>query len=295
MKIKPFWAIMLTVVLIWVANYIYAEKHKLERPVFLNHYLDLNLKNEQYIPFYFITNKDDTSFIQFVELGNIRGIPDRFGENEGVEVVEQFGRYSLKRVNIQFDPEAFVTSGETVKFDNMVVHFSGNEVATYSIGQIVFQYQKEQWDPLSFKSGSVGEYSETRLNAKEALTIESVDTVFDDALQDQFLIKLHSANGVETEQLRPVLESDEWNHAKGIDLREMNFPLQLAAGAWLNVKSYADPALHAVLDVKIDLNGTTEAGESFVTRVGHLHYYPYMTKESIRQVIEDRTEVKAHE
>lgn len=295
MKIQPFWAIMLTLLLIWVANYIYAEKHKLERPVFLNHYLDLNVENEQYIPFYFITNKEDTSFIQIVELGNIRGTPDRFVENEGVEEVEQFGRYSLKRVNIQFDPEAFVTSGETVKFDDMVVRFSGNETAIYPIGQIVFQSQKEQLDPLSFKSGSAGGYSETRLDAKEELTIESVHTVFGDALQDQFLIKLHSANGVETEQLGPLLESDEWSNAKGIDLRKLNFPLQLAAGDWLTVKSYADPALHAILDVKIDLNGTTEAGESFVSRVGHIHHYPYMTKESIRQIIEDRTEGKAHE
>ncbi|PIC86935.1 hypothetical protein CSV72_06020 [Sporosarcina sp. P20a] len=295
MKIKPFWAIMLTIVLIWVGNYMYAEQHKLDHPVFLNHYLDISLENELYIPFYFITNKDDTSYIQLVELGNIRGTPDRFGENEGVEEVEQFGRYSLKRVNIQFDPEASVKPGETVRFNEMVVHFTGHDTKIYPIGQILFQRQKEELDPFAFKSGSVGEYSEARLAAREALTIESVSTVFDDTLQGKFHIKLQSADHAETEQLETVLESDEWSKTKGTDIRKMKFPLHLKMGDWLTVKSYADPSLHALLDVKIDLNGTTEAGELFVGQVGHLHFYPYMTKESIQRVIDERTEVENHE
>lgn len=177
----------------------------------------------------------------------------------------------------------------------MVVHFSGHDTTIYPIGQILFQRQNEQLDPFSFKSGSVGEYSEARLVAREALTIESLTTVFDDTLQGKFHIKLQSADSAETEQFEPILESDEWSKTKGIDIREMKFPLHLKMGDWLTVKSYADPSLHALLDVKIDLNGTTEAGEMFVGQVGHLHFYPYMTKESIQQVIDDRTEVDNHE
>ena len=295
MKIKPFWAILVVIMLIWVGNYLYAEKYKLKHPIFLDHYLDLNLNHEQYIPFYFITNKGDTSFIQTVELGNIRGMPDQFIGNNGVEEMEQFGRYSLKRVNIQFHPETFVTPEETVKFNEMTVYFSDNHTTDYSIGQIAFSPEKEELNPLTFKSGSAGEYTETRLNATESLSIESVSTLLDDALQGRFHIKLQSATSTETAQPEPVIENDEWNKAKGTELRKMKFPLRLNKSDWLTVKSYADPSLHAIMDVKINLYGTAESGESFTGQVGHLQYEPYLTTESIRQIIDDRTEVANHE
>lgn len=295
MKIKPFWAILLVIVLMWAGNYIYAEKHKLKHPVFLNHYLDLNADYEQYIPFYFITNKEDASFIQTVELGSIRGMPDQFRGDNGIEEMEQFGRYSLKRVYIQFNPETYVTSSETKKFDKMTVYFSENHTTNYPIGRIVFQPEKEERNPLSFKSGSSGEYTETRLNVTEALALESVSTAFDDALQDRFHIKLQNANSNETVQPNPVIENAEWNKATGSDVREVNFPLHLDKSDWLTVKSYADPSLHAAMDVKINLSGTTETGKPFTAQVGHLQYEPDLTKDSIQQIIDERVEVAHHE
>lgn len=209
--------------------------------------------------------------------------------------MEQFGRYSLKRVNIQFHPETFVTPEETVKFNEMTVYFSDHHKTDYSIGQIAFQPEKEKLDPLSFKSGSAGEYMETRLNVTEALSIESVSTILDDALQGRFHIKLQSATSTETLQSEPVIENDEWNKAKGTDISKMNFPLRLDKNDWLTVKSYADPSLHATMDVKINLYGTTETGESFTGQVGHLQYEPYLTKESIQQIIDERMEAVNHE
>lgn len=295
MKIKPFWAILLVIVLIWAGNYIYAEKHKLKHPIFLNHYLDLNADYEQYIPFYFITNKEDTSFIQTVELGSIRGMPDQFRGDNGIEEVGQFGRYSLKRVYIQFNPEAYVTSSGTEKFDEMTVYFSEHHITNYPIGQIVFQPEKEGLNPLSFKSGSSGEHTETRLNVTEALTLESVSTAFDDLLQDRFHIKLQNAISNETIQPKPVVENDEWNKVKGIDVRKAKFPLHLDKSDWLTVKSYADPSLHAAMDVKINLYGTMETGEPFSGQVGHVQYEPYLTKDSIQQIIDERMEAAHHE
>lgn len=295
MKIKPFWTILVIIVLIWIGNYLYAEKHKLDQPIFLNHYLDIDLTHESYIPLYFITNKGDTSFIQTVELGNVRGMPDQFVGHNGVEEIEQFGRYSLKRVNVQFHPEAYVTPEELLKFTEMTVYFSEHHTTDYPIGQITFRTDKERLDPLEFRSGSAGEYTETRLNAIDALSIKSVSTTFDDVLQGRFHIKLQSATSDEIEQPEPVIENDEWDKAKGTDIREMKLPLHLDRNDWLTVKSYVDPSLHAIMDVKIYLEGTTEAGQPFTGQVGHLQYEPYFTKESIQEMIDERMEVEDHE
>lgn len=294
MKFQPFWILFISILLIWAGNYLYAEQHKLAHPVFLDHYMDVNTENELFIPFYFITNKADPSFIQVVELGNMRGAPDRSIGNNGVEEVEQFGRYSLRRVNIQFDPLPISSSDEKVVSDKMTVYFSEHQMTDYPIGRMVFQNENEASDPLAFKSGSAGEYTETRLDVTESLSIESIETSFDDVLEDRFHIKVQSASSTESAQPEPVIESDEWNKAKGTDVRNMKFPLWLEGNDWLTVKSFVDPSLHAVLDITVRLNGRTEAGKAFTTRVGHLEE-PYVTTEVLQQIIEKRTEEGRHE
>ncbi|AXI00811.1 hypothetical protein DV702_14510 [Sporosarcina sp. PTS2304] len=295
MKVQPFWGIMLIIGIVWISNYMYAYSQKLDQPVFLNHYIDYHLSEEQYTPFYFLTNKEDSSFIQVVEVGDIRGYPDRFGEHNGIETIEQFGRYSLKRVMIRFDEEAVDTLTEPVRFDKMNVYFSEQSETIYPIGQIVFHPLREEYRPFTTSSVSGGNHTESRLTVDEELVIDSVNTSFDELLDERLMIKLSSAS-LNKEKSNKVLSSnEEWNQTKGIDRRDVELPLVLDKGDYLTVKSYAEPSLHAVLMIAIEIKGTTKAGAPFTAKEGYVQFEPSINKQQVERLIKQRTEADANE
>ncbi|WP_153732833.1 hypothetical protein [Sporosarcina obsidiansis] len=294
MKVRLFWVIMALIGISWVANFIYAQSQKLEQPVFLNHFIDVRTYDNQYVTFYYLTNKEDQSFIQVVELGDIRGLPERVGSNDGVREIDQFGRYSLREVTVQFSPEMSGTPTAPQRFTEMNVYFSEEKPTTYPIGQIVFHPWEEQVQPFTFVSTHAGIHMEERVRIAEPIMIESVNNSFENELRDHLFVKLQSAQDFASEQTAYEYGDKEWNEVKGTDARAVKFPVKLKTDDWLAIKSFIDPELHAVLDMAIGLKGKTDTGEPFTVPAGYM-YYPHLDKQAVQTIIRERTGAGSNE
>lgn len=290
MKSKTFWIVLASTAVVWAANYAYAYKHKLERPVFLNHYVDLWQHTDMPLTMYYITNKSDTSEIQYAELGGKRIFPDRFSAG-GFEEVDQFGSYSLRRVEFLIDEPPPEAAGDV--YSSMLVVFTEYPQAEYEIGAIAVRPEKMGDVPFTETSGFSGDYQETRMKVDESFTIGQVDFSAGELLNNGFFMKFNRSGlaadneGIEMDK--------QWKVVKGADLRAGALPFSVEKGDWFTVSSYIDETLHSALfDAAVALQGETAAGKSFSSIVFH-HQYPYVDLQSAKQLIEQRTGADAHE
>ncbi|GKV64340.1 MULTISPECIES: hypothetical protein [unclassified Sporosarcina] len=296
MKMRPFWVIMTIILISWAANFAYAESKKLAHPIFVDHYIDVWWEQNPYFSIYYLANKEGRSTIQSVELGDWQGAPEHFGTDPEFEEVDQYGRYSLRRVTLQMNQPPAVT--EAQKFREITVNFTDGSTVQTEIGQITVLRPEFGAQPFTDQSSASGEYEKTQLLPGEDVTIESVKTSFDDVLQNQFFIKLymreHSLDQGAMPEGMSEYEEKSWQNVPGIDVRTAQFPFDMEKGERLTITSAADLKLRGVLQMDIEVAGKTAANEPFTTIASYISY-PQFTGEEIKQLIKKRTEAKSIE
>ena len=295
MKIRPFWVILVLTGILWVANLAYAQSQKLDQPIFVDHYVDMWWEESPFLQFYYLANKEDRSIVQSVELGDWLGSPE-WGIDSEIAEVDQFGRYSLRRVTVQFNhlPEI----QEQQIFHEVTVHFSESPSTVAQIGRIVVHPPSDGTSPFNDNTHSSGDYDKSQLIPGEVVTVESIHTSFDELLQNQFFMKAYSPklrllSKPLADGMRDFKEK-YWQEAPGVDVRTVEFPFELQQGEPLIVSSTADLKFRAVMDIDIELIGETATKEPFKEKVGYISY-PQFTKQEIQQLIEKRTKAVPNE
>lgn len=106
MKPRFFWIALILIGISWISNSIYAHSKQLDKPIFLDHYIDVELQDYIYITFYYLTNKNDSSVVSSVSTGELIGYPeDPYFTDEGIQNRQSFNNHVLRSVNVRFDLE----------------------------------------------------------------------------------------------------------------------------------------------------------------------------------------------
>lgn len=295
-KIRPFWVILTIIGISWAVNFGYAESKKLDRPIFVDHYIDVWWEESPYFSFYYLANKEDRSTIQWVELGDWQGVPETYDMDHEIEEVEQYGRYSLRRVTLQMNGLPEIT--EAQKFRNLTVYFTEGASVQAEIGQITVQPPYDGAQPFTEQFHQSADYEKSLLIPTEDLTVESVRTSVDDLLQNQFFIKLYVREHSLTKRPLPkgmdAYEEKSWQNVPGIDVRTVQFPFDMQKDEHLTISSKTNLKLPSVFQMDIEVSGKTAVNEPFATRASYISY-PQFTGKEIKQLIDKRTEAGAIE
>ena len=75
----------------------------------------------------------------------------------------------------------------------------------------------------------------------------------------------------------------------GLDLKNIQFPLNLKESKRLSVYSKFAKDLKAVLDLSIHISGTTESGRPFSTAVSGIIVRPYLEQKDVNAIIKEKT------
>src|SRR4051794_23819727 len=103
MRERYFWAAIVLIALSWVINSLYAQSKQLKEPLFLNHYIETTMGDHTYITFYYVTNKNDTSRVSYVNLGELTGYVqnDYFHTNPTYQNIDTYTHHGLRSVSVQ--------------------------------------------------------------------------------------------------------------------------------------------------------------------------------------------------
>ncbi|MEK5040189.1 hypothetical protein [Sporosarcina sp. FSL K6-3457] len=296
MKGRFFWVALGLIGVSWVVNSMYAYSKQLDEPIFLDHYIDMVYQDHYYMTFYYLTNKNDTSSIVSMNAGDSRAYPTEqsYGWN-GVDRIDNrqtFNHYVLRSVNVEF----YNPYGDRLEdsFTEMDVVFSDGRVVTAPIGRIMTHPSTIDTRPLEHtSSGSSSDNTgQNYYRTLEPLTIEAVEYSFQDDLQDDLSIKLHTLKGQlkskATEAAFSDLMDSEWNDLPGTDLENVIFPFHLKENDRISIHSKLPTTSTKVLNVTIYISGTTESGTDFTTTSGIITQ-PYLEKQDVAELIEAKT------
>ncbi|AMQ08149.1 hypothetical protein [Sporosarcina psychrophila] len=293
MKPRFFWIALILIGISWISNSIYAHSKQLDKPIFLDHYIDVELQDYIYITFYYLTNKNDSSVVSSVSTGELIGYPeDPYFADEGIQNRQSFNNHVLRSVNVRFDLEQ-PSVPEIYSFTEMDIFFSNGKKITTPIGIVnIFPYFNERI-PLEQVSTMMGSnYNNADYRATEPLTVDTIKGSYQEVLQDNFLIKINSPSNptvsqtTEKEFLDPM--EKEWRKLPGLDLKNVQLPFDLKNGERLSVYSSISKNLKAVFDLSIHISGKSESGRVFSTTV-RFNHQPYLEQKDVNAIIKEKT------
>ena len=143
MKARFFWVALSLIGISWTLNSFYAHSKQLDEPIFLNHYIETTMQENTYLTFYYLTNKNDTSHVSFVNMGTVGGyiVGDHFFYTPNLlDLNEQtFTHHVLRSIQVEFNSSDFETAVRDgdFSFDEMDVFFTDGREMTVPIGQVI--------------------------------------------------------------------------------------------------------------------------------------------------------------
>ncbi|GKV56200.1 hypothetical protein NCCP2222_21470 [Sporosarcina sp. NCCP-2222] len=279
MKERVFWILLSIIGLSWIANYLYADAKRLEVPVFLDHFVDTTMNDENYLTFYYLTNKDDLSQVNYVHINKAMGYVERdIGFSTGMPTDIQSFRHSvLRKITVLVNNAAleYHAGDGDFKFNEMEVFFSDYRDVKADIGEVILKQpppSSESDDPLNAVSwgGSTRGDSFTGFNVYEPLQVEAI-TLAIPQLNDRLTFKLSGGD--------PAQQTKD---GKGLPLKELQFPIRLKQGQQFNVTTYFGDSTDYV-ESSYAVSGRTDSGETFQT-IGTFLHEPYLTQADVQEI-----------
>ena len=176
----------------WIVNSMYAYSKQLDEPIFLDHYMDVAYQDDLYMTFYYLTNKNDTSSVNSISAGEVKGYPEHPYFFDGqVQNEQTFSNHVLRSVLVKFnlDPSS---QPKDYSFTEMDVFFSDGRVITAPIGHVMIHPSTTTKAPLDQIRTRGNNFNQSRYRAIRPLTIEAIEGSFPDLLQDYFFIKVNT-------------------------------------------------------------------------------------------------------
>ncbi|MFS0821894.1 hypothetical protein [Bacillus sp. 1P02SD] len=281
MKGKIFWASILIITLSYIGNYIYFHTKQLDAPIFLEHFYELtmNEEDETTLPFYYLTNKSDQSNVNFIRIDGVEAYADSNGnfmwESQAPQFEQEYTHHYLKAVNVSFPSE--YEGDSPLSFSEIEVHFSDGKTVQANIGKVTLHKRMENPNVLETRiSSSSNQHREEKsMVALQPITIEKIEIPFASDLSDDILMKvdLEQKRLGELEKLMTGAnppdwfdeERDkEWSDLPGVLLNDNLLPLHLKQNEWIRFLMQFNPERDSYYQFSIKLFGKTESGEEFV-------------------------------
>lgn len=311
MKERTFWIGILLAVFGIAGSYLYVQSHKIGEPIFLEHYIGEtlyytetdDLHGEVYLPFYYLTDKDEPWTVEGAEMNGITIYNENadgfFGVGEGINYEKEFGHQYLVKAAFNVPMETVFPDGlEEWAFTDTTFHFTNGKTVVADIGEVLVSRVKYEETALehvtsSGTSNSDGESSSYgELVAEKGITIEGLTMPFKQRLGKDIALRISHLG---TEQ--PVGELPEWLAGKPysgdfatVGYLEGGFPpFEVKEGEKIRIKSEQNPLKGVHYSFEIGFEAKSESGKEEIDAI-FVHHYPYLTEEDIDRI---RTERKA--
>ncbi len=297
MNARFFWIALSLIGISWIANSIYAYSKQLDEPIFLDHYIETSLQDTFYLTFYYLTNKNDRTTVTSVSAGEWVGYPHGyhvFGEQVYNDQI--FANHVLRKIEVQFDtylPES--DHFEEFSFTEMDVYFSDGKQITAPIGMVKLRPFHYEESPLTQSSSTSGSYYNlAHYSATEPLTVDAITSSFQEAIQDNFLLKVHAPSTPSVTKRVYNDSQNDWDDLPALDLKDITLPFNMKTKDFLSVYSTIAPDFKAVLELQIQISGSTAPGKSFSTTDTYF-YYPYLEQKDVNEIIKRKTKEDSNE
>ncbi|WP_432363251.1 hypothetical protein [Sporosarcina sp. UB5] len=279
MKERYFWVAIGLISISWIVNALYAYSKQLKEPIFLDHYIEAVIGHHSDVTFYYLANKNDQSYINYIVLGDIEGLPQQafIYPDAGPHKVDTFRHQELRSLTVEL--RQLNDSDEDRSFNEMQVFYSDGKASTVSIGEVIIRpsgsIESDNPIPLTLSSGggsNDGKSSHT-FWATEPLSIQKISIPFRNALGDELHLSITGNHNQKDKTL------------DGIEL-----PIHLDEGENVAVAMQLDQTAASMpSSFLIYLSGTTAAGEPFTSHGGYNWQHPYLTQTDVNRIIEEKT------
>ncbi|MEH7385283.1 hypothetical protein V7147_07740 [Bacillus sp. JJ1521] len=303
MKGKIFWVSILIIILSFIGNFMYFQSKQLDAPIFLDHYYELTMYKEEEttLTFYYLTNKSDTSTVNYVMIDGVEAYPASnnnffMWESQAVPQFEnEYTHHYLKALHLTI-PGEYEGEGP-LSFSDIEVHFSNGITVQADIGEVILKKRSETPDVLESRMsyGSNQHFAEQSMVAIQPITIEKVEIPFAEEISDDILVKvnlgqekLRELNKHMTGGSRPVWfnakRDAEWNARPGVLLTNDILPFKLEQNEGMPVMMQFNPTRESYFQFSIKLIGKTESDEEFVNEIPTIDH-PNLDQEAINRII----------
>lgn len=309
MKEKFLWIGMIVTFISWGFNYAYYHSQQLTQPIFLEHYYERHVNEEERLTFYYLTNKENPASVVSISIDGIEGINvynDGYGafmfDDTGSTYVQEFRHHYLKSVTVELpnDPLLMGDSASVIAFDEMEVFFNNQSSILADIGKVRLYPKDLTQSVFDFRmsSGSNQHRSEEEIVTKEPLTIEHIHIPFSDELVNEIAVKVSFNQGElsKIEEIRgggkvpPWFKEDwhgKWEDIPGYSIEEKLFPIKLETNEWIGMQMFFNPERDSYFEFNIDIEGVTEAGIPFVYHSPIIDQ-PYLDQKAINRIIAEK-------
>ncbi|HYK71613.1 MAG TPA: hypothetical protein VEV44_00570 [Pseudoneobacillus sp.] len=302
MKSKYLWIFLGLIGISWIFNYTYYQYNQLDKPIFLKHYYVNEIYDENQLTFYYLTNKDDRSLINYVRIDGVDFYPqNQFGmwSNNIPPYVQEFRHHYLRSVTIPFSKQIIpIKDGSNMawSFEDMEIGFSNQPPSMVNIGKVQFSpiTNQERFLESRMSSSNNQHRSDESLVALESVIIEGFDIPFPELNDDiEVKINLNQKKLKELEDLRNGKEipkwlnenmQADWNSVKGISIKEIPFPFTLEKNEWLNIMTFTNPEANNVIGLGLRMKGKTIDGKTFTSKT-YISEQPYLEQKDVDEII----------
>lgn len=295
MRPRLFWIVLSLIGLSWIVNSMYAYSKKLDNPIFLEHYVETSIQDSTPLTFYYLTNKNDTANIAFINMNGVQGHIQQDGfffdeQPSNYNTSQTFAHYALRNVHVEFPEQDLETALQNGDFTSkeIDVFFSDGRIITVPIGKVNIRLTEPINDALDIIEGTSGnDFNSFTYEAQKDLTIDNITTNFQEELSERIALKVQFSRN--TSQYL----NEDWDALPGTGVATVNFPIELKKDEIVTVYSQV-ASTNSYLEPSTIISGTTKDGIAFENR-NKFYQQPYLEQVDVNAIIQKRTEVDADE
>lgn len=293
MNQRKFFGVLSFIILGWIVAILYAGSQQLDKPVFLDHYIDEYQQDEIQVQFYYITNKRDQKAVNYIMLGDIPGYVDNYYDPMMQEIPyeQRFGHYEVRSIYATLDLRGLDAIDEKMVFDKMRVHFSDGQFETVDVGEIIIHptvHNEKKYLSQKVTAGGTN-WTGYILDAEKKFSIEAVvpRIPVNDSAQLRVQV-LNPDDNIHGSRFYKVLE-DGVQNSQGINYEDVDYPIVLNEEDKLAVSFINEGNYKYVLKswVRVEGKDTEGLDVSFTT---YLSQIPQLEKEDVETIIEQKRE-----
>lgn len=257
---KPIIVVLIIIATALILNLIFYMANTLERPVFLIHYYEKEVRSDSIFELYYITNKSDENKVTHVTFPEILGMDIRCMVKD-TKTYSVHGNYKLNVISMYIEENESEYIPET-KVTMVKVFFSDGRIIPTNIGKILLSKEMEQESPIIKRSSSSSSDHSSSITYKalEKLQLTAIKSALTLEVKDLFYIEMDKN-------------------------KEISLPYSISKGDTITIDSYFeigedDEHKYNVYSIVKKLYFETPEGKQYIKSIYHLDYRPdFSTKD----------------
>ncbi|CQR46805.1 hypothetical protein BN1058_01080 [Paraliobacillus sp. PM-2] len=303
MKEKILWAGLMLVILSWVGNYLYFESKQLERPIFLDHYYEAYMHDQEQLTFYYLTNKMDNYEVRSLSIDGVKLYPVsdhgftmwRTAPNTP-QFEQEFSHQYLKSVTVELPKKSIPIedgSKDRWSFEEVNATFSNGQSYTLDLGKVNVYEKVTDYTVLNTHASSSSNQhtSEKSMLATKPITVEDINVPFPENLSEDVYVKVdvnqEKFNINQDENTPEWLKREKQNEMVGISIDEDIFPFHLNKNDRMQLSMQFNPYRKSYFEFSIKISGTSDEGEQFKSKAPIIDH-PSLNQQDINEIIEEK-------